>query len=355
MWDKLRKNLVTALRFINEAYIEFARDKMYKHGAAISFFTLFSLPAILLIAIRLSSIFFDEQSVKEQVYIQIEQSLGTESAEQISFMISNIRRETNSRWATILGLGTLLFGATGVFYTLRDSLNALWKLPPIVRRSTWPKLIFDRVLSFSMVVILGFIFLILMVLNTVIVAIRTLLNKWDEEITEAAYGISANLGEIADQLEFIVYIAYALDALVSFIIIAITFAIIFKFMSDANPGWREVWLGSLITSLLFSLGRLGIGWYVGSINIVTTYGAAGSVVFILLWVYYSAQIFLLGGEFIWVFCKWRNKEIRPTVLAIKLTDQPFTRMQKRIRKAVAIWKDQSVESPKPPGPDEIVD
>ena len=308
---------------------EFNKDKAFRQGAAISYYTLFSLPAILIIVIRLAAIAFDEEQVKSVVLEQAALSLGEASANQIEYMINNISKQSNSWLATLIGLGTLIFGATGVFYSLQDSLNVVWKLPDKIRQGSIVKFIFDRLISFTMVLSLGFILMVSMVLNTLIVAVSTFLERTGAGFREILTDISPDLGYYADQFEVMFVFAYGMDAIVGLIIVTFTFALIYKFMSSANPKWKDVLIGALFAAVLFNVGKFLFGFYIGTTNIGSTYGAAGSVVLILLWVYYSSQILLLGAEFIYVHAKDHERDIKPSSIAAILVDQPLKRLREK--------------------------
>ena len=334
---------------VRDTLKKFSHDKAFRHGAAISYYTIFSLPAVLIIIINLASLFFGEQAVTTEVYQQIEGFLGKESADEIQGILGRIHTDKNSTWATILGIVTLIFGATGVFYSLRDSLNVLWDLPEHIQQGSFLKVIFDRLLSFTVVISLGFIFLVSMVLNALIVALQRLIQGWSDEMRAFIHSISDQFGTYADQLEIIIYIAYVLDAIVGIVVITLTFALIFKFLSDAVIAWKDVWLGALFTAVLFNLGKFLIGWYIGSSNVSSTYGAAGSVVLIMIWVYYSSQILLLGAEFIYVYVKSQGREIKPTRFSTRLVDEPLLHFMNLIKRTWRILKNiyRATFPPKP--------
>lgn len=329
MLQKTKRQITRLYSILKGTIDRFNKDKAFRHGAAIAYYTLFSLPAILIIVIRLAALLFDEQEVKQVVLQEIIDSLGPESARQVDYMMTHINRESSSIWATLIGVGTLLFGATGVFYSLQDSLNAIWNLPDKIRQRSFLKYLFDRFLSFTMVLSLGFILMVSMILNTLIVALNAVLQNWGEEVRGLMYNISPNMGAYAEQFDVIFLFAYGMDALVGIIVVTITFALIFKFMSSADPRWRDVMVGALFAAVLFNIGKIGFGFYIGTTNVGNTYGAAGSIVLILLWVYFSAQILLLGAELIQEVVERRGGQIKPSTIAIKLVDQPLQRLKER--------------------------
>ena len=342
---------MAAIRFIyrlfRDAILKFNVDKAFKHGAAISYYTIFSLPAILIIIINLAGSLLGEEAVKRELLAQIDHFIGTESAEQIASMIAGLRTDSNSFWATLLGVGTLIFGATGVFYTLQDSLNTLWRIPDKLKGGSWLKLILDRVLSLAMVLTLGFILLVSMVLQTLIVAVNSVIRSLSEGFVEMLDEMTPGFAHVVKQIDFIFWTAYGLDVLVSLTIITLVFALIFRFLPAARLRWRDVWLGSFLTAVLFTLGRALISWYIGNSNITSTYGAAGSVVLILAWVFYSSLIFLLGAELIYVYCEMRGREIQPARFVVSITDQPLRRLRLAWLRLQRRWR----SSAKPAQPD----
>ncbi|RMG60569.1 MAG: YihY/virulence factor BrkB family protein [Bacteroidetes bacterium] len=325
-------------RLFRDAILKFTEDKAFKHGAAISYYTIFSLPAILIIIINLAGMWLGEEAVKEELLNQIDRFIGPDSARQIAAMITGLRTDNNSFWATLLGIGTLIFGATGVFYTLQDSLNTLWRIPDKLKGGSWLKLILDRVLSLAMVFTLGFILLVSMVLQTLIVAINTLIRNLSESFVELMDEMAPGFSHVVRQIDFIFWTAYSLDLLVTLTIITLVFALIFRFLPAARLRWRDVWLGSFLTAVLFTIGRALISWYIGNSNITSTYGAAGSIVLILAWVFYSSLIFLLGAELIYVYCDMQGREIQPARFVVSITDQPLRRLRLAWLRLLRRWR-----------------
>jgi len=324
--SRIKRSLLYAYQLLRDTFKEYSQDKAFRHGAAIAYYTLFSLPAVLIIVIRLAGIAFGETEVRGEVLSLIEANLTQEAANQVANMMDNISRDTNTFWATMLSIGTLIFGASGVFYSIRDSLNAVWKLRSHIPKGNFIKLLFDRVLSFTMVLTLGFIMLVSMVLHTIILAFKTIIERFGVQLRDLLRNISTDVGAFADQIEIIFYVAFVLEELIGLLVVTLTFALIFKFLADAYPRWSDVMVGALFTAILFTIGKVLIGWYISESNVGTTYGAAGSVVLLLLWVYYSAQILLLGAEFVYVYTRKKGRKIKPSKIAIRLTDRPLKRL-----------------------------
>ncbi len=305
---------------------EFSADKAFRHGAAISYYTIFSLPAILIIVIRVAGYFFGEMTVRTELLIQIEDLIGPDSAREVGVMIDSIRPDQDSWWATLLGIGTLLFGATGVFYTLQDSINTIWKLNTHFKAEGFFKLIFDRLISFAMVLSLGFILLVSMVLETIIVAVNALVRSMDESLDTVVAEWVPWAAPYTDHIDMVFFAALGANVVLSVTVITLMFSMIFKVLPAARLPWRDVLLGSFFTAVLFIIGELLMGWYIGNSNIGSTYGAAGSIVVILLWVFYSANILLLGAEFIRVYLRMKGREIKPSRLAVSIADRPVRRL-----------------------------
>ena len=317
-------------RLLRDTVISFNKDKGFKHGAAISYYTVFSLPAILLIIIYSAGSLLGEARVRHELLALLTQYLGPDSAFELDSMLSNLNQERTSVWATLLGIGTLIFGATGVFYTLQDSLNSIWKIPEKIQKISgiggMIKLILDRMLSLAMVLTLGFILLVSMILDMLIVGINALIDNLEESVKEMLADTWPWFVNFLEEIDFIFITAYLLDLAVGLLVITLVFALIFRFLPSARVAWRDIWLGSFITAILFTLGESIIGWYIANSNVTSTYGAAGSVVLILLWVFLSSQILLFGAEFIYIFCKSKGREIQPANFVLSITDLPIERL-----------------------------
>lgn len=317
---------------VKTVIFRFQEDKGFKHGAAISYYTVFSLPAILLIIIHLTGAFLGEEQVKGEIMVQIEDLIGPDTAAEVSGMIDSLNQRRNTLLATLIGVGTLIFGATGVFYTLQDTINTIWKLPTKIEGGGFLKLIADRVLSLAMVLTMGFILMVSMILEAAIVALKSVIEQLEARFIEALDDMIPNFATIIQDLDLIFFVAYTIDIVVGLSIITLVFAMLFRFLPSARIPWRDAFLGGFITAVLFSLGKALIGWYIGNSSIASTYGAAGSIVLILLWVFYSSQILLIGAEFIFVYALSQGREIKPARFVERLTDRPWLRLRLWIRR-----------------------
>lgn len=250
-------------------------------GAAIAFYTVFSLAPLMLIVIGVAGFFWGEEAVRGELMRQVSTMVGESGAQAVEAVVQSGANEPQQGMvATIVSVTFLLIGATRVFAELQSALDRIWKVP--VREKTtgiW-KLVRARLLSFGLVLSLAFLLLVSLVVSTVLSA----LGSW--------------AGALLPGWELILQI---LNTLVSFGILTVLFAMIFKFMPQADVAWKDVWTGAFVTALLFELGKLVIGLYVGKSAVASSYAAAGSLVIVLLWVYYAAQVFLLGAEFTWVY------------------------------------------------------
>jgi membrane protein len=281
---------------LKDTYDEWNADKAPRLAAALSYYTIFSLAPLLIVVIAVAGLAFGQDAVQGRLDEQIQGLLGRQGADFIQDIILNARKPGDSILATILGLVTLLLGAGSVFGQLQEALNIVWG---VARRPRGPlETIKERFLSFTMVLGVGFLLLVSLVISAVLSAIGQLSANW----------IPGN--------EFILQLV---NIVISFGIITLLFALIFKILPDADIQWRAVWIGAAFTALLFTIGKLLIGLYLGRSGVTSTFGAAGSLVVVLLWIYYSAQILLFGAEFTQMYARGYGLYIRPADHAIALT------------------------------------
>ena len=265
-----------------DTYKAWDADQPFRLSAVIAYYAVLSLPGLLVIIINLVGAVWGVDIVQGQLTDEISRALGSDAAESIKTMIIETQTNGKSTVATIIGIGILIFGATGVFYHLQLSLNEIWQIKPD-NDTGFFKMLLDRARSFAFILVIGFLLLISFMVTTAISA----LNNYIKSILP----------------DVIVYIAFILDIIVSISIITVLFALLFKYLPDAKIKWKTVWIGSLITAILFVLGKFLMGLYFGEANPGSTYGAAGTIVLILLWVSYSCLILFFGAEFTWVYAK----------------------------------------------------
>lgn len=258
-----------------EAIGEWMEDKASQLGAAMAFYSILSLAPLLVISIALVAFFMgDQQTAKEQVSEQMHSLIGPEGADAMGAVIENAQEPGVGTVAALLGLATLLFGASGVFGQLQDAMNTIWDVPP-KKHSGILDFLRNRFLSFAMVLGTGFLLLVSMVLSAV---------------------ITGTADYLSEQMGGLVWLVQIASHVVSFVVVTLLFAMIFRFLPDADVHWRDVWIGAAFTSLLFSVGKYLMGLYLGTSSVGSAYGAAGSVVVLIVWIYYSAQILFFGAE-----------------------------------------------------------
>lgn len=269
----------------------------FNHSIIIAYYTIFSLPGLLIIIINLAGYFFDKEDVTALITGQIQNILGGDTAKDIGSIIINASQSKTTLISSIVGITTLLFGATGVFYHLQQMLNRIWKVEPKVKtRHKILELIRDRLFSFGLILVVGFLLLVSLVLSAGLSA----LSNW----------VSIHLSES------VLMLFGLLDIVVSMGIITILFAAIFKFLPDIQIKWKDVWSGAILTAILFVIAKFGLGLYFGSGDLGSTYGAAGSIILIMLWVSYAGLILLFGAEFTQVHITRMGKKIKPTPVAV---------------------------------------
>ncbi|MEC5148155.1 YihY/virulence factor BrkB family protein [Chitinophaga sp. 212800010-3] len=287
---------------------DFMDDKVLKLSAALAYYTIFSVAPMLIIIIFLCDLFLGKDAIEGNIYGQIQGLVGSDAASQIQAMIKNASLSGDMSWATIIGFGTLIIGATGVFAEIQDSINYIWRLKSKPKKNGLLRMLLNRLLSFSLVVSLGFILLVSLAINGLVELFSVLVVKLlPGKVTS---GILFSLA----------------DFIVPFIVIATLFAIIFKVLPDARIKWKDVRVGAVATAILFMIGKFAIGYYLGASKVTSTYGAAGSIVIILLWVYYSAAILYFGAVFTRNYVQYFGSRIYPNDYAvwIKQVEIPHT-------------------------------
>lgn len=262
-----------------DTYKAWDKDSPFRLSAVVAYYAILSLPGLLVIIINLVGSFWGPEIVQGHLTDEISRALGWDAAESIRTMIIETQNESKNTIATILGIGTIIFGATGVFYHLQISINQIWEIK--VEDMTIVKMLVRRLRSFAFILVIGFLLLISFIVTTVITALTTYIKNLFPDL--------------------VIYIAYVLDILISISIITVLFALMFKYLPDAKIKWKAVWVGALITAILFVLGKSLLGYYFGEADPGSTYGAAGTVILILLWVSYSCLILFFGAEFTWVY------------------------------------------------------
>jgi membrane protein len=282
---------------------EWYDDGAQRLGAALAYYTVFALAPGAVLIVAVAGLGLGPDRAQAQIVEQLGYLLGDEGARAIAAVLANARQQTVGTTAAVLATATLIFGLWGVFGELQDSLNTVWGVAPVPGRSVID-MIRDRFLSFAMVTGIGFLLLVSLAVSAWLAA----LGKYFSPVLPAP--------EIALK---------ALDMSLSFAAITFLFALMFKLLPDVDVAWRDVWLGAAVTSLLFTAGKSLIGLYLGKSSIGSVYGAAGSLVIILVWVYYSSQIVILGAEFTKVWVRQRGSGFAPDASAVPLTAEAKAR------------------------------
>ncbi len=282
---------------LKDTVSEFISDEGMKLSAALSFYTIFSLPPLLIIIISLSGFFFGAEAVKGELFGQINGLVGNQAALQIQDIIKNVKLSHTSTFATIFGVIILIIGASGVFVEIQDSINFIWGLKAKPKRGLI-KFIKNRLMSFSMIGSVGFLMLVGLIINSVMDLLYNRLGEF--------FPIDS------------VYLVYVFNLLLVFGIIALLFTLIFKTLPDGKVALRDCLTGASFTAFLFMIGKFGIGFYLGRSALASWYGAAGSVILILLWVYYSAIILYFGAEFTKIYATTHGQKIIPNAYAVQI-------------------------------------
>lgn len=294
---KIKSKLKKLWQLIKGTFIEFDNDNAIKLSASLSYYTIFSLPPLLIVIISLTGIFLGEEAVRGEIFGQINGLVGNEAALQIQNIIRNAELSSNNIFAATIGILTLLIGASGVFGEIQSSINFIWGLKAKPKRGII-KFLKNRLMSFSMIGSLGFLFLVSLIAN----ALMDVLNKY---LVNYLPKVTVNF-------------FYIINVLLIIVIITALFCLIFRTLPDGKVPLRHTLIGSSLTAVLFLLGKFAIGAYLSTSNIASTYGAAGSIVLILVWVYYSAIILYFGAEFTKVYSKMKGAKIIPNNYAVNI-------------------------------------
>jgi membrane protein len=287
------------LRETADAWID---DKAFRMSAALAYYSVFSLAPLLLIAIGIAGLAFGEQAARGEVLDQVRDTVGDQTAAAIEQLLANAGHGGGGTLATTIGIVVLLFGASGVFVELQDALNTIWKVMPRPGRAVWV-VIRERLLSFSVILVGGFLLLVSLVVSAGLEAAGSFLQS------KVALPGGVGLWQV-------------LNFALSFGLITLLFALIYKVLPDAEIAWRDVWTGALATALLFTVGKYAVGLYLGHSTLTSAFGAAGSVILVLSWVYYSSLTLLFGAEFTRVHAKHNGSPMRPSRNAVAVPCPP---------------------------------
>jgi membrane protein len=293
-----KKEIRSFFKIARSASTRWWEKDPFMQSAVIAYYAIFSIPGLLIMIISISNLFFKRDVITGNLYTQISSIMGVETAKQIKDMIISVSNTNKSLLATIIGLVVVLVGATGVFVELQKAVNIIWEVKVKTNKAIF-SLIRTRLFSFGLIVSIGFLLLISLIITTILSALSGwVLLHWPN---------------------IVLIIFYVLKSIISFGVVMFLFAVMFKILPDAKIQWKHLWLGSVITTLLFLLGKTAIGYYLSKTNPGSAYGAAGSIVLILLWVSYSSMIFFYGAEFVRAYADFVTGKVPPTDVAVKVT------------------------------------
>ena len=274
---------------LRDAGIEWSNDKSLRLAAAVAFYVILSLSPLVIVVLAISGAVFGAEAAQGALVHQIQDLTGPEGAKAVESMIRSASNPESGTVAFLFGIGMLIFGATGAFVQLQDALNSIWEVEEHARSGIW-SFFTDRLLSFAFVCSLAFLLLVSLIINAALAGMGNLLEEW-----------------IPGWTNLVMVINFA----ISFGITLVLFAMIFKLLPDVIVAWKDVWIGAFLTTLLFTFGKFLIGLYLGSGSVVTAYGAAGSLVVLLLWIYYSTLILFYGAEFTQVYANHYGHGLEP--------------------------------------------
>ncbi len=297
---KIKNPLKKVWRLLKETTSEFIDDNGMKHSAALSYYTIFSLPPLLIIIINIAGYFFGAEAVRGEIFGQINGLVGNDAALQIQEIIKNVKLSGSNAFITIFGIIILVIGASGVFVEIQDSINIIWGIKAKPKKGLI-RFIKNRLMSFSMIGSVGFLLMVSLIINSLMdILTKKLVLYFPHEI---------------------IYLFYAINLFIVFMIITLLFTVIFKTLPDGKINLRDCLIGASFTAFLFMIGKFLIGAYLGSSAIATWYGATGSIILILVWVYYSAIILYFGAEFTKVFARTHGLKIIPNEYSVNIINK----------------------------------
>jgi len=301
--QKLMKSTGSVKRWftiLKNTFTIFMDVKGLKFSASLAYYTMFSLAPLLVLTISLAALFFGQEAAEGRVFEEINGLVGNSTAAQIQEIIKNVQLNEDNTWALIVGIVTLLLGATSVFGDMQHSINKIWEIKPKPKRG-WIKMITDRLLSSSLVLSLGFLLIVSLIVNGVLMIFMDYIKRL---FSDAA-----------------VYLSMAVDVLVNFVVISTLFGVIFKFLPDVKIQWKDVKAGAFFTAILFMIGRFLIGFYIQTTGPESTYGAAASIIVLLLWIYYTAAILYVGASFTRAYAEYIGSPIAPADFAVHVEER----------------------------------
>lgn len=283
-------------KLISAAFTSWNDKDPFRQSAVIAYYAIFSIPGLLVLIISIAGYFFGNEVVNRNILEQISSTMGSETSIQISQILIKSTESKSTAWGSIIGVVILLFGATGVFVELQKSLNLIWHVEVIPKKGIFT-ILKARLFSFGLILAIAFLLLVSLVVNTALSSIADWIKIYSNDSTTIIFNV--------------------LTFLFSFAVISVLFALMFKILPDAQIKWKHVWLGSIVTGILFTVGKTILAFYFSTANPASVYGVAGSVILILLWVSYSSMILFFGAEFTATYAKFYSGTIAPTTIAKK--------------------------------------
>jgi membrane protein len=290
----MKHKIKDTLAIFKTAFKEWWEKDPFRQSAIIAYYAIFGIPGLLVLIIAVAGYFFGTDIVNQNLMAQIAETIGSDTALQIQEVLAKSTAEKSTVWGSIVGASILLLGATGVFVELQKTLNLIWHVKVKPQNGIW-LIIKARLFSFGLILAIAFLLTISLVISTALVAISNYIQFESSEVMMTIYGI--------------------LNFIISLGVISALFAMIFKILPDAKIQWKHVWLGSILTGLLFTIGKMGLAYYFGKAEPASIYGAASSIILILLWVSYSSMILFFGAEFTAAYAKMYSGIVPPTALA----------------------------------------
>ena len=280
---------------------EWMNDNTFRLAAALAFYTMFSVAPVLLIATGVASLFLARETATERILAEVQGLVGADGAQAVREVIEASTGFGNSVFAIAAGVVTFLLGASVVFAELQSALNQIWDVKAVPKRGVILQLIFDRLRSFTIALGVGFLLLVSLVVSAALTAMQDYLNTW---------------------MPGMLIVWQGLNIVTSFLVAALLFTMIYKFLPDARIAWGDVWIGAVVTAALFTVGKYLISLYLGQTAVASAFGAAGSFAVLLIWIYYSALISFFGAEFTQVYARRYGSKIRPDSHAVRVGNKP---------------------------------
>lgn len=281
-------------RLFHTTFKEWNDKDPFRQSAVIAYYAIFSMPGLLVLIITIAGYFFGNDTVNQSILEQVASTLGADTATQIKEMLIKVSQSKSTISGSIIGISTILVGATGVFVELQKTFNTIWSVKVVAKRGILP-ILKARLFSFSLILAIAFLLIISLVVSTALAA----MNNWIK----------------VDSSELMIIVFRILNFVISLAVISTLFGMMFKILPDAKIEWKHVWLGSLVTGLLFTMGKTGLSYYFGKAQPASAYGAAGSVILMLLWVSYSSMILFFGAEFTAAYAKMYSGVVPPSDIA----------------------------------------